>query len=398
MSKETLADVDAFLSSGLKGSLPASLERAYQVHRQSYRSKALKAGCLPSLLVYNLFLPADYYLMPNTAILAIALHGLISAWIVGMGVVLARHPTRMVRELLAVSGPALMVAQILAIFALNDTQAAGDYQYLAIMIIIYMNVNVRPDFQFALAASGLLLALYVTVVICSDAHLSAKLIGCFSAAAGTYLTLTANWRMEQDSRHTFLRRLQDQLKRATAEAEAGRDALTGLFNRRHLERESERLWKEASSGTAVAAIVCDIDYFKAYNDRYGHPAGDLCLKRAATAIAEELRDERDMAVRIGGEEFLILLPHANAASASRTAERIRRAIVALAVPHEASVQGIVTASFGVMAGPAEFHSLAELIAGADGALYAAKRNGRNQVWPPFGERSEHVVQPAYKAA
>lgn len=140
--------------------------------------------------------------------------------------------------------------------------------------------------------------------------------------------------MEPDARHSFVRRLQDQLRKAAAETEAHRDPLTGLFNRPQLDRESERLWTQANSGTAITAIVCDIDHFKAYNDRYGHPTGDLCLKRAATAIAEELRDGNDMAVRIGGEEFLILLPDANAMLALRLAERVRLAIEALAMPHE----------------------------------------------------------------
>lgn len=398
----TLMEIDDFVATGAKRvPFPPSLEALYQARRQTYRLKALQAGIIPSLIVYNLFLPADCYLMPRTAGIAIALHVLISAWIYLTSRILNGNPVRNFRELIAVSGPVLMAAQVIAICALNSGETASDYQYLAIMIVIYMNVNVRPDFRYAVRASGFLAVLFLLVVTCGSASLAGKLIGSFSMGAGVYSTLLANRRMERDFRHTFLRRLQDQVRRSQAEHEAGRDALTGLFNRRHLENHSERLWEQARSGSAIAAIMCDVDHFKAYNDGYGHASGDLCLKRIAAAILAELRSHEDMAIRLGGEEFLILLPDTGIAPAVMTAERIRRAIEALAIPHEgvAGTPRCVTASLGVMAGPAFFHSLPEVIAGADGALYDAKRRGRNQVWPRFiaraGSASVAVASPAH---
>jgi diguanylate cyclase (GGDEF)-like protein len=137
-------------------------------------------------------------------------------------------------------------------------------------------------------------------------------------------------------------------------------------------------------------VLIDVDHFKPLNDRYGHAAGDLCLKRIAAIVMSELRGGDDHAVRFGGEEFLLLLPEMQMVDAMRVAERIRKAIETAAIPNEgAGTRGIVTASFGVAAASIGDLSAAELIAAADSALYAAKRKGRNQVWPPVvtgGER------------
>ena len=134
----------------------------------------------------------------------------------------------------------------------------------------------------------------------------------------------------------------------------------------------------------VSIVLVDIDHFKNLNDRYGHGAGDICLKRVAAVLAAELRGVGDHAVRYGGEEFLLLLPKTDAVDAMRVAERARRAIESAAILNEgSSVRGIVTASFGVASAAVTDLSAPELIAAADSALYAAKRKGRNQVWPPL---------------
>jgi diguanylate cyclase (GGDEF)-like protein len=136
-----------------------------------------------------------------------------------------------------------------------------------------------------------------------------------------------------------------------------------------------------------------LDHFKLFNDRYGHVAGDACLKRIAACVSAELRNVDDLAVRYGGEELLVLLPKTEASSAIRIAERIRRSVEALAIPHEAiGAYGIVTMSCGTAAAPVSMISASELVAAEDAALYAAKRNGRNQVWPSF-LRDKAVTNP-----
>ena len=139
--------------------------------------------------------------------------------------------------------------------------------------------------------------------------------------------------------------------------------------------------------------MVDIDHFKPYNDRYGHATGDVCLKRVAGIIADELRNERDLAIRLGGEEFLLLFRSTDMSEAGRIAERVRRQIENVAIPHEELGPGaVVTASLGVAACPVSCHSFSELLAAADSALYAAKRNGRNQVWPPIVSKNTEVAQ------
>src|ERR1700722_13901475 len=125
----------------------------------------------------------------------------------------------------------------------------------------------------------------------------------------------------------------------------------------------------------------------------------FALKRVAAAVASELRSTDDLAVRYGGEEFLVLMPDTELSAAVRIAERIRRQIEELAIPHEGVGQlGIVTVSLGVIAGPTATHHFVDLIAGADAALYAAKRGGRNQVWPPFVSRHNPVALLRKKSA
>ncbi|HLI31246.1 MAG TPA: GGDEF domain-containing protein [Solirubrobacteraceae bacterium] len=154
------------------------------------------------------------------------------------------------------------------------------------------------------------------------------------------------------------------------------DSLTGMLNRKALARHVEELEQQARFGPLrIGALVADIDHFKAINDRFGHAHGDAVLRAVAQVIRAQLRTF-DHAFRLGGEEFLVLLPGADAEGAAQLAERIRAAVracpQALAAP--------VTLSCGIAAlqghGHFDFHAL---FASADEALYAAKRGGRNRI-------------------
>jgi diguanylate cyclase (GGDEF)-like protein len=134
----------------------------------------------------------------------------------------------------------------------------------------------------------------------------------------------------------------------------------------------------------VSVILMDIDHFKRLNDRYGQGAGDLCLKRVASILVAELGAASEGAVRYGGEEFLVVLPEMQLVDAMRIAERIRRSVEKATIQNEGpGLFGVATASFGAASAFVSELTAAELIAVADSALYAAKRKGRNQVWPPL---------------
>lgn len=168
------------------------------------------------------------------------------------------------------------------------------------------------------------------------------------------------------------------------EFEAATDALTGLANRRAFDDTLEREWARAvRNDTELSLILLDVDHFKAFNDRYGHHAGDACLRDVAMAVQEVVRRPGDLAARYGGEEIAVILPRTPAAGAARVAEALRRAIVDLGIAHADSACGVLTVSIGAAtaAGPVGLTIAmpAGLLIGADGALYRSKNNGRNRV-------------------
>ncbi|TQK10306.1 sensor domain-containing diguanylate cyclase [Herbaspirillum sp. SJZ107] len=173
-----------------------------------------------------------------------------------------------------------------------------------------------------------------------------------------------------------------ELHNISLRALADSDGLTGLGNRRLFEEALEReVGRARRSGLPFALILTDVDFFKKYNDRYGHVAGDACLRQVALAIASGARRPADLAARYGGEEFALILPDTDLDGAMAVAELIREAVAELQLEHADSPNGRVTLSLGVVAGyparEAEQPSCAWVEA-ADTALYDAKAAGRNR--------------------
>jgi len=160
------------------------------------------------------------------------------------------------------------------------------------------------------------------------------------------------------------------------------DGLTGVANRRRFDEVLDLEWRRASrTGAPISLAMLDLDYFKDFNDTNGHLAGDERLRQVAEALSRTVGRAGDLVARYGGEEFVVLLPGMPAVDAAALAERLRSGIEALGLTHNASpVSGVVTLSAGVAtAQPEERTSPAALVAAADGALYRAKREGRNRV-------------------
>ena len=213
--------------------------------------------------------------------------------------------------------------------------------------------------------------------------------------------------------HLALKQKSDELRRLTL-----LDPLTGIANRRafddSLNRECQRAMRRSEP---LSLLMLDIDYFKRYNDTYGHPAGDACLRLVARSIADTSKRTGDVASRYGGEEFALILPFTQSADAQAIAERVCVSISTLAIPHaDSPVAPHVTVSVGVAslhvhcalpeAGGAAHQSSppserchaapAALVALADQALYAAKRNGRARVASLVG--APLVAHPAFAGA
>lgn len=189
--------------------------------------------------------------------------------------------------------------------------------------------------------------------------------------------------------YTLLRRLEDnqtRLRRANQDLRqlAYTDPLTGLLNRRLFCFQIEREWRRAMrENRPMSAVMADVDHFKAYNDSYGHPAGDRVLQQVSSALAARVCRAGDALCRYGGEEFLAFYPGSSAEEACRLAGLMRQDVAALGICHASSAHGVVSLSLGCATlepGPhSDTKGYQQLIELADRALYKAKRAGRNRV-------------------
>lgn len=185
--------------------------------------------------------------------------------------------------------------------------------------------------------------------------------------------------------------LEEKVLQRTAELEAANhqlqalsatDGLTGLANRRKFDHAWEQEWARAErQGLMLAVAMVDVDQFKAYNDHYGHQAGDVCLKLVAKTLSQSVQRSGELPARYGGEEFVVILPGLNLGEAAAVMEQVRAAVQALGLPHaRAAVAGVVTISAGVAAcQPRPGDDPASLVQAADAAMYRAKAAGRNRV-------------------
>lgn len=183
--------------------------------------------------------------------------------------------------------------------------------------------------------------------------------------------------MARDAAEKELRHNQGLLAKA-----AVTDVLSGLPNRRGFDETLLLEWRRcARNGDALALLMVDIDFFKAYNDHYGHLDGDACIRQVGALMRQSFDRSGDYPARYGGEEFVCILPRTEAEGAAAAAERFRLALIAAAIPHAASgVAECITASIGVASlRPGAEQDPPTIVAAADAALYRAKQQGRNRV-------------------
>ncbi|MES2900013.1 MAG: diguanylate cyclase [Pseudomonadota bacterium] len=176
--------------------------------------------------------------------------------------------------------------------------------------------------------------------------------------------------------HLDQKRYRDQLQRQSM-----LDAMTGIPNRRCFDQALEQAWSQAAaSGAPIALVMIDIDHFKAYNDHGGHPAGDACLRRVASALSMAGLRSADLVARYGGEEFACILPDTDIEQACIVAARMHAAVSAMQIPHPGPGQPHLSLSLGVAClYPGRAERAEALLDAADRALYKAKQAGRNRV-------------------
>ncbi|MCD2173166.1 GGDEF domain-containing protein [Rhizobium sp. C4] len=387
-TQTTLSEIEDTLSrKGWRGVFPPHLEQTYQRDMGKVRERAVRRALLPTLVIYNLLLVTDIALLPQTAKVAALLHfAVVTPGLLLLYFLYFRLEGYLQRQVAEAAIPVLICAQTLTVMALNTAPNAGYYQYFIPLILLFSNVNQRLDTRVAGATSLVILLMYLGVLIFQNMLPEQKLAGLSFIVVSSYLGHAANLRAQRDSRYGFLMRLRENVRLRAAETDAMLDQMTGLGNRRYLANFVSRLPQADGEGCPVSAILMDIDFFKAYNDLYGHGRGDDCIKTVAEVIDGTSRLFSGTAVRYGGEEFLIVLPETDKAAAIACAEAIRVAVEDLSIEHGSSqISPFVTVSLGVASGTVNTETFQLLIASADASLYAAKAGGRNRFMALDGE-------------
>ena len=195
----------------------------------------------------------------------------------------------------------------------------------------------------------------------------------------SYMTL-----LQRDAAYRALRVSQQQLldTNLVLQRLMNSDGLTGLSNRRHFDEYLELEWRRSlRDQSQLSLLMIDVDYFKSYNDSFGHLEGDEALRKVATAIREASARPSDLPARYGGEEFALVLPNTTPGGARLVAEKLRQTVAALKIPHISPTEGsCLTISIGLSTMvPQQGSDCRQLISAADKGLYLAKNNGRNQV-------------------
>ncbi|HJV53757.1 MAG TPA: diguanylate cyclase [Noviherbaspirillum sp.] len=370
---------------------PAAMEGEFQAEMDRLRDLRVTRTGVAAVVLYAAFALTDRVMVPDVYHQAWAIRFLlvIPLMLLGtFGITRVRHP--LLREILLSSIVIVTGASLPWIFSLSSHPNAAYYETGMTLVILFGNIVLNLRFRDAVISSAILLATYavflsLTHKLPPEVRLNNGLF-CFALVV---ISLIANFRTDQDQRRAYLARAREKARNAELSDAvellgklSSEDALTQLANRREFDRRIAQEWARAKrEGQFLALILIDVDCFKAYNDRYGHPAGDACLRGIASTLASVLRRSSDLVARFGGEEFVALLPGTGTEEAAALAERMRLAVRELQLPHEASSAApIVTASFGVCAmRPADDEQPSVLLDRADAALYRAKQGGRDRV-------------------
>ncbi|VXC61757.1 Diguanylate cyclase [Pseudomonas sp. 8Z] len=352
-----------------------ALESEYRAYLIEDRFEIKRIALIVAVLIWSAFAVLDVLLMgaPQLGwILAIRLVVLALVLVFGR-LILQRLYPRLLQTLsmACIVAIGLGAALIVAVAHVHDPS----YPYeglLLISIAAYFLIGLR--LSEAIICSLIILLVYIALECWAGLPLSRLVNNVMFLLFGNLLGAVGCYLLEYKSREHFL---VSNLMRLLAD----RDSLTGLHNRRSFNRQLERLWRQAQGhDESLALLLCDADHFKLYNDRYGHQAGDLALQQIARLLERVAQRPLDCAVRLGGEEFAVLLFDTPLEQARQVAESIREAMVALALPHEATATAVLTLSLGVaVMQPREGDEFSQLYIQADRALYEAKAGGRNRV-------------------
>lgn len=387
----TIEEIEqAIATRRLSLAFPPRLEARYEQDQGPVRRHHLALTAFWFAVCYGLFLGVDVRLVSDVFFTSALLHlGVMVPLGFAVALIAGRVVNAFVREASSATLTVGSIITILWMFQISTSPSAAHYHYLAIMPILFGNVVQRPHFPFAAAASVIALVLYCAAMATSTLPVEVAVAATLEYAATVAVTLIAGFHMERELRRAYLRKLRieitaDSLSHSNDELRqlTHLDTLTGIANRRWLEAHlADMADRSRKAGIPLSVLMIDVDHFKGFNDHYGHPEGDRCLKMVAAVARDQVRRKDDLIGRFGGEEFLVILPGTDLYDAAKVGERIRAAIAAMAMEHARSaVAEVVTVSVGVAAGRiSDGVTPEELVRAADNALYEAKRMGRNRL-------------------
>ncbi|MBZ0163151.1 MAG: GGDEF domain-containing protein [Notoacmeibacter sp.] len=266
------------------------------------------------------------------------------------------------------------------------------YYMVAGVVILFVNIAAPLHFRCAVFMTAASLA---SLIVAAVSHAGSPFLPSHDVSLISFVGITSaislviRYRSEWDARQMFLNGLRDDLKSAQLLAlnnALGRlaetDPMTGLFNRRHMVKTLKEKWRDARERNDwLGILMIDIDRFKDFNDTAGHDEGDHCLNAVADRLNDEVHKTDQYVARFGGEEFMAVIEHLEPEPLMAEAERIRRSVEAMEIPHPGlGPRGRVTISIGAAATiPTPQSTVDDLMVAADKALYAAKAAGRNRV-------------------
>lgn len=368
---------------------PPDFEVAFEESTRKERLRHARVAMLIAVAIYNTFLLIDYAYLPQFFLTCLVTRLALSILVPPV----LWLPTQRSWILESIYATAFIPFAAVVVYLYSSTAeliSAGQSAFL--VILLYEISFVRPRFRYIAWATAFCVVCD-SVFLLLDGHVDTSFrfmfIGLVSAAGIT--SLLASYWMERQERIGFLLRLHiltqnQELAGINLDlAEQSRiDPLTRIANRRFLDLHMPDAWNQAGAHhQPLAALMIDLDHFKALNDLHGHAYGDVALREVAQTLRDSIRGEHDLVARYGGEEFIVILPNRSLAKAITIAERICASIRTMVLP--AGVDGKpvhLTISVGVAAEiPTKGREPADLIEAADAALYTAKRSGRNQVFP-----------------
>lgn len=363
--------------------------QAAEAHRRYSRYKIM---AWLALVLFNIFIPTDALLLPDIFPLTAYVRLFVFSPLLLLALLWLRHPSSArFRDGLVMLMVWLAAASILLFLCLSKHSNVAHYQMGLILVVMFGTILVRLPFWKATVCALVVVLAYIATVCVWVGGLAPDLILNASVVlfVAVIMSLVANYQMEFDARRAYAQDLLQELnglRLSQANADLLRlsrlDGLTEIANRRAFDEAFALAWKDTQrSQKPLAVIMLDVDAFKAYNDQYGHAAGDECLQKIAHVLMGALFRSHDLAARYGGEEFVVLLPDTDDAAAFHVAERMLAGVHELQLPHAGNPAApVVTFSAGVAAViPLLTVSPQAVLKAADDALYAAKQVGRNRI-------------------